>query len=173
MTLLYVLMTMSLASAGTGNKTSGGALVSFDSALSLTSASAYLTWDLLQYANDKFTEALPSDYRVSYKKFRVDLKNYWSQHVDPVIKQSKDAVWVVVAPALEFLGTVYARADELSGSVLNPVIAEFEKKFPVHAGAFGVTLADRLTFGVWIFFLFKVAKRLVFGKAKKHLHKRG
>ena len=155
-------MKLFTASLLLGSGVQAAPLVSLKGAVDLATSSAYLGYDLLSYGNDKFTEALPTDYRASYKKFRQDLKEYIAKYVMPLTDSAKSQGTVLAAPAVKILSASYSQLDAITGNLINPVIAEFERRYPAHAGAIGPTLADRLVLALWVYLIVKVAKKLVY-----------
>jgi hypothetical protein len=135
-------------------------LVSFQGVVDLAVSSTSLGYDIVNYGNDKFTDALPNDYRALYKKFRSDLKQYVATYVTPITDKAKVHGTAFGKPVVDVLSLAYQQVDGMTKSFLDPIIFEFERRYPAHAGAIGPSLADRLVLVAWIYLFIRVIRRV-------------
>ena len=141
-------------------------IVTFQSSVNLATSSASLAVDWLSYSNDKIEEGLPEDYSERYRTFRKDARKYWHKHVEPILSTVQEKYAAYSPQLIKTIGMMYYQVETLVNGVVDPIVQEFEMRHPSQAGMIGASLADRVTLLVWIYFLFKMIKRLLFGRSQ-------
>jgi hypothetical protein len=139
-------------------------LISVSKVADLASTSASLTVDLVKFSSNKIEESLTGEPRRIYHQFLVHLDGYmrmvqewWSTGF--VGSQVMNAVGFVTA----VLTTNYERVDSLSARILDPVVSEFEKRYPSCSGLLGPSILDRLLLALWLVFFIRFTLRTLFG----------
>lgn len=133
-------------------------LLSVNTVTEVVKTSVGLSLDIAKFSSYKVEQSLPQEARKHYVKFTTHCQDY-SQMVqeffatNPVVANLKN----VAGMAYEFLSNMYERANAQSAKIIDPVVLEFEKKYPSSAGLIGASLLDRLLVAVWLVWFFRTA----------------
>jgi hypothetical protein len=137
-------------------------LVSVSKLSELVSDSVSLTVDLTKFTSVKLEESLSGQPKhiyaqftnkaVTYKKMVKD--TYAASPVSGVVQKAAGAVWTVATEQ-------YTRINALSGKIIDPLVNEFETRFPASKGLVGPSVADRLLVLFWLVWCIRRAARLV------------
>lgn len=139
----------------------------------LASDSLSLTYDLIRFSSVKIEESLSGEPKKIYSEFTKKCVAYKAMVVDFWNPQPAliDIMKSITAIAYE----QYATLNTLSARILDPLMNEFEKKFPSSERMIGTGLADRLllaTYLIWfVRFVLSVISGFLFGKRSRRFAK--
>ena len=128
-------------------------LVSFDSVSTLVWTSAELSVDLIKFGSCKLQESLSGEPRKVYDKF-VDHAEHYKTMVVDWYSESSVSVGLrdsVIKPLIAVLKGRYDAFNKLNHQYLDPVLDDFEARYPKSTGLFGSELVDRILVVVWIY----------------------
>lgn len=148
-------------------------LVSVARASTLVKESLYLAGDLVVYTSEKLEESLgDGNIKQAYADFVQHLKRYrqmiieWTR-TSPIASAVYNAMAFAVSQTIQ----QYERIDKLSGKILDPVVRDFENRFPTCKGYVGKSLIDRLFLAAWFMWLLKVSlcavKMVLIGRTRR------
>jgi hypothetical protein len=136
-------------------------LISVGTVSDMVKTSVSLSLDLAKFSSNKVEEALPLEARKHYAKFTLHAQEY-SQMVqnfvvtNPLVARVTNAVGTAYAVA----ANTYERANAQSAKIIDPVVHEFEKRYPASAGLIGESLLDRMLVALWLIWFIKTTARL-------------
>jgi hypothetical protein len=134
-------------------------VVSVSKLVELVSHSASLSYDIALFTSDKLEASLSGEPRRIYSEFTKHciqykgmIMNYWKS--SQALQDALGFVYMTVGQQIE-------RANEFSGRILNPLVAEFEKRYPSSKGLVGETVLDRVLLGYWLVVFVRLMLRLL------------
>ena len=136
-------------------------LVSVTKLSELVTDSVALSVDMTKFASAKIEESLSGQPKEIYSHFTRQVVGYKKMVADayaasPVSSIVAKSVGIVFTLAAE----QYNRINSLSARIIDPIVREFETKFPASKGLVGPSIADRLLLGFWLVWFVKFAARL-------------
>ena len=160
-------------SAASSSAVANEPLVSIARASSLVKDSLHLAGDLAVYSSEKLEESLgDGNVKQAYGEFLQHLKRYrlmiieWTR-TSPIASAVYNAIAFAVSQTLQ----QYERIDKLSGKILDPVVRDFESRFPTSKGYVGKSLIDRLFLAAWFMWLLKTSlcavKMVLIGRTRR------
>jgi hypothetical protein len=128
-------------------------LVSLDSVSNLVVSSVELGADLVKFGSSKLQESLSGEPRKVYDKFVVHADNYKTMVVKWYAESSVTAGVTenVLKPVIGVLKGRYDAFNKLNHQYLDPIVEDFEARYPSSTGLLGSELVDRALVIVWMY----------------------
>ncbi len=138
-------------------------LISVSKVTDLATTSASIALDLAKFTSNKIEESLSGEPRRIYHEFTVHfhgylrmLQEWWSTGtIGPHVMNGVGFIVAVVK-------TNYERVNILSARIIDPIVNDFEKRYPSSEGLIGSSVLDRLLLAIWLMYFVKFAFRTVF-----------
>lgn len=138
-------------------------LISVSKVTELATTSASLTLDIVKFSSSKIEESLSGEPRRVYNAFTLHVQTYlamvkdwWSTGI--VGSNVRNAWGFTVA----IVSANYERINSLSSRIMDPVVSEFEKRYPSCEGLVGPSILDRLLLALWLVFFVRFTVRTLF-----------
>jgi hypothetical protein len=138
------------------------ALVSVDKVWDITTSSVELGYDLLRFGSSKIQETLTGDAREMYAKYVERIVEYRELVGDKINNSPARGIFLsftsTIASALK---NRYDAFNKLNHQYIDPIVVDFESRYPNSAGLLGHELGDRVLVAFWLYMFVKCTLRLV------------
>jgi hypothetical protein len=138
-------------------------LVSVSKVTDFVMTSVYLTVDAVKFTSSKIEDTLPGEAQMQYKKFTMHCSEYlkmvqtwWATNA--IVGMLRTTTLMIFGK----LTAIYERADTNSARIIDPVVAEFEARYPSSSGVIGKSLLDRLLLIYWLDWFIRFVARCIF-----------
>ena len=159
--LIPILSAVTLVAASSHTDRRHSPVVSLSKVTDLITDSFSLGLDLITFSSNKLEESLTGEPQKIYGKF----VHHTTEYRDMVTEWwSTSRVGTTVTAGLGVVASFalqqYQRMNKVSARILDPVVHEFEGRFPSSQGLVGASLGDRLLLIVWLVWLTRTSIRL-------------
>ena len=132
-------------------------LISVYKVTELVSSTASLSLNMVKFTSDKIEESLTGEPKNIYRKFT----KHCAEYTDMIVKMWKTSP--AIAPVRNVLGIVtghvvdqYQRISKLSGRIIDPIVHQFEERYPASKGLIGSSILDRFLLISWVYWMWKM-----------------
>lgn len=132
-------------------------LISVDKVTDLVYSTASLSLNMFKFTSDKIEESLTGEPKTIYRKFT----NHCAEYIDMIVNMWNTSP--ALAPVRNVFGIVtahvinqYQRISNLSGKIIDPIVQDFEDRYPASKGLIGSSILDRFLLIGWVYYMWKM-----------------
>ena len=148
--------------------------MSSDQIATLCGSTMTLTKDFTAFLVRKSVESLPEDYQNQIGSLTSSVPSFLHR----AHSITAQVLSPVVSGLLDIIRRCYEELNRQSAQVIDPLVRDFESRYPSSAGRIGTTLLDRFLVIMWLLLLVRIfilclrgLRRILLGKPKKHHRK--
>jgi hypothetical protein len=140
-----------------GHQSGVNPLISVDKVTDLVYSTASLSLNMFKFTSDKIEESLTGEPKNIYRKFT----NHCAEYIDMIVNMWNTSP--AIAPVRNVVGIVtghvinqYQRISKLSGKIIDPIVQQFEERYPASKGLIGSSILDRFLLIGWVYWMWKM-----------------